>query len=209
MAFGNHAQVDVSIYSGVDSNPLTCRLWYELAGESPQLASLDTYTDEIMEFIQAEWAAVLTTACNVGPCRVRWQIGTDEHFSWSSGGGTAGTVSASEILPETSCVIVRKYTGDSARNRRGRLFLPLVPETFQTLGRLTSGAATAYSALITALSSQVTGDTLTGDDVTLLPVQPNHKDQTLHPVINWALVIDCHTRRDRQAPKKSLVQGVA
>jgi len=208
MAFGNHVQVDVSVYSGVDSNPMTCRLWYALAGDPPVIGSLDTYADEIMEFIQAEWAAVLTTGTTVGPARVRWQIGTEEHFSWSSGGGTAGTVSASEILPETAAVVLRKYTGDNAPNRRGRMFLPLVPETFQTLGRLTSGAATAYTALVGALSAEVTGDTLDGDGVVLSPVQPNHKDQTLHAITSWALVIDVHTRRDRQAPKKSLVQGV-
>jgi len=209
MAFtDDHVTVDVHMYGPLMANPFSCRLWYLITGAAPVVGTLDTYVNEIQEWIIPEFAAVLSTNCFVGGITTRWQLATDEHFIPASDPALAGTVSGTEILPEEDCVILRRYTGQSDRNRRGRIFIPLVPEAFQNSGRLTSSAITAYQALAAVLKVAPEGDSLDGDGVVLVPCQPDFKNEELPGITNWSLVIDVHNRRDRRTPKQSLTVGV-
>jgi len=209
MAFAvDHVSIDASIATVGNTNGYTCRLWYALTGTEPVVGTLDTYTNEIMEWMVTEWAATLSTNCVFNGLKARWQIGANEYYVWSSDAPVAGTVSGTENLPEHDAVILRKYTGQSDRENRGRLFLPMIPEAFQVQSRLTTGAATAYQALANVLKAPPEGTDIDGDGVVLEPRHANFKDNQLIPIINWALVLDVHTRRDRRNPRASAVLGV-
>lgn len=208
MPFGDHVQCDVRIMGPGSVNSFTCRLWYILGGSSPQPGTYDTYVNEMMEHFVTAWAGVIPTGHFVAGIHTRWQVDTEEHYITSSNASVEGTVSGGEVLPEECSVIFRRYTGQQERNRRGRIFLPFVPETFQNNGRINATGQTAYQALAADLKSQVAGDSIDGDGLILTPAHANFKQDTLHVISNWTIVVDVHTRRDRKLPKRSLSLGV-
>jgi len=207
MAFGNHIAMDLRFLGQGSDDNFTSRLWWRIAGSTPLVGNLQVYTNEIMEHMQVEMAAVLPEGHFFAGVNAKWQLGSDEHFVVSSSPAVEGAVSSTESLPEYDSIILRRYTGDSARNRHGRVFIPFVPETFQVSSRITTPALTAYQALCTAFQGPPSGDNIDGDGLILSACQPSFKTDTLFDVLNWAVVCDTHTRRDRRRPKRSPVHG--
>lgn len=69
--------------------------------------------------------------------------------------GTTGAMPLAS-LPQNAAVILSYYGGDGDKNRRGRAFIPGVPESFVLDGRIKYSVASGFVALENALTSSIT-----------------------------------------------------
>jgi hypothetical protein len=163
---------------------------------------------EALDTVQTALADVFKAGMNqqtwVDPCWGRYVGGSNEFEGQSSANSVQGTVVNSgsvinDAMPEENAVVIQRRTDLIGRSKRGRIFVPFIPELFAMDSELTTAALDAYKAV----GSQVARIfTLPSSGRTLTPVQPDFKNGLLHQVLRCRVLSEICSRRDRRDPKR-------
>lgn len=117
---------------------------------------------------------------------------------------SAGTVSG-DVMPEEVAVLIQRRTGLQGRQRRGRVFIPCVPDSFVTGSALTSAALLVYKAV----AEMMIGPVAAGSEETgWNPMQPSPTLSVLMPLTQTRVYSEVVSRRDRRFVKRGFVQAV-
>lgn len=174
-------------------------LWYlpsSLGATPPSLATVTTYANAFNTAYATAVAAALTTAHQLTSVTLKWVTGGAEVEGDNNNGPVAGTVSG-DTLPEVNTMVIQRRTGLVGRMKRGRIFFPYVPESFQDEGDLSGSGITAAAALAGMVKSDVVAS-----GVTYKPQHFDHKNNVLVPVVQAGYLNQVTTRRDRRSPKQ-------
>ncbi len=185
----------------------SCGHRYTLSG-SPviSLANVNLVATQLADGFATDFCNCLTSAETFVGTHVSWYSSTTMFEGFSSSAAVPGVVATNQSLPEEDCVVIRKRTGLAGRTHRGRIFVPLVPETLQDDGRLTPAGITAYLGLAYKFKTQWTFD---GDLLGMIGT-PKHaawQAGTLDTIHETGLVVDVLNRRDRRNPKTMIYQA--
>lgn len=193
-----HLTVDIIYGPSGGGVQFSNRLYFDCTAGTPSVTSISGIAIAMSEKYLPLWTACLTGGWEVFGIRARFiGSGIDVEHTVSPVDGE-GTVTSTEPLPETDAVVVRRKTGLQGRDKRGRIFITGVPETFQSEGRLSAAGDSAYAALAEGIDDTVT--TPTG--IEFEPRCVSFLTETLFPVTHSEIVLDLLSRKDRRHPKK-------
>lgn len=174
-------------------------LYYRLAnGPAPSAGEMIGIADDFQTHFGGGAQGILPVQCRMARVSAMWKSGAVQVEGVSGNNPVVGGVSGSDILPEEDAVLLRRRTGLAGRSKRGRVFLPYVPETFQASGTLTQAARTAYSTFGGLMMSTLS--TGTGQDFE--PCTVDFKNGALLPLVAVEYVSTTVSRRDRRHPKR-------
>lgn len=194
---GTYVKVTLHFRNVDTSSQAHCVLWYQMtAGTTPTLANVGTFANAFKTAFSTAIPPSMAENCEVQKITLKHVTGGSEVEGDNTNGTIAGTVTSSDTLPEEDVVVIQRRTGLVGRNKRGRVFWPYVPETFQADGELQGGAITVYTAIATMIKNPVTGSGNTYSPCTL-----DHKNGILVPVVQTGVVLQICSRRDRRSPK--------
>jgi len=181
---------------------------YTISGGSVTLSNVNTIAQQLYDGWGEVILAVMSTRDKFVAVKVKYFGGSAQMEGVSSGDPNAGSVAATDTLPEEDCVVIRKRTGLQGRTHRGRCFIPLVCEVHQNDGRLTDDAIALYVSLANKFK-----DTWTfSGPIAGLTGTPKHAAfaaGTLDTIQEVGLVVDVLNRRDRRDPKALIYQRAA
>lgn len=182
----------------------TVALWYAHPGGTPPApATIVSFADDFKTAFEGASLPALPSACALQAVYLIYKSGSTFVDGYSSTAAAAGTVSG-DYLPERSAVCIRRRTGLAGRNKRGRIFWPFVPESFQNKGLIAAAGITAYGDVASMVSNTVTA----GPDSNVhVPQHLDHKTSTLVPITNTGFLSEVVSRRDRAYPKHPLPIG--
>ena len=195
MAFGTY--IRAIVFYGRADYTASNMFYYKNTGATVIPANINSVADDVYQYFAPLYAAALTTTHSVFGVRLVFDDGTNQYEGLSNSPATPGTVSG-DTLPEEDAIVLRRQTHKKGRNKRGRVFIGLVPEALQDESLLTTPGAAVYAALATAVMASI----ITATGPVLDPQQPDFKTAVLEPVVAAAYVIDVLNRRDRRSPKK-------
>lgn len=179
---------------------------YSLSGEpSISMSRIPIVANQLATGWATEITGVLTSACKFVGTHCIYYGGAANYEAFSDMTPAVGTVATNQSLPEEDCVVIRKRTGLADRTHRGRVFVPLVPETLQAESRLTDDGITAYEALAYKFKTQWAFT----DDLVGMVGTPKHaawKAGTLDTIVETGVVVDVLNRRDRRDPRALIYQ---
>lgn len=194
-----HLVVDLN-FLGPAAAKATCRLYYKPTISEP---NNDTDMNALADIFFAAFdnllAAVLADTCFFLNVRVRFLDNTSDLEGFSTDNSEAGAADGT-FHGEEIAVVIQRRSNSPGRNKRGRIFLPFVPQTFVNESSLSGPAVTAYKAVATAMEAE-----RTYDGTTYVPCTPNFKDGFLEEVKQCRLVGEIMSRRDRRFPKRPAV----
>lgn len=203
--FDSHLLVHFLLQSAA-GKVFSCGHRFTLSGTpSITMANSPFVANQLASGFEAEFCAVLTTACKFVGTHVIYYGGSTNFEAYSDNTPAAGTVATNQSLPEEDCVVIRKRTGLADRTHRGRIFVPLVPETLQEESRLTDAGITAYNALAYKFKQVWSFD----ESLAGMVGTPKHaawKAGTLDTIVETGVVVDVLNRRDRRDPRALIYQ---
>lgn len=153
------------------------------------------------------FTAMMAYPVSAGPPTVVWRSGAteleatgDESTIVTNGGvGTSGT--PLDSMPEQNAIVLQKRTNLAGRNKRGRWFVPFVPESFFADSTITE----AGLLVCQAMGQELVGDQVpSGTGVTLRPVHKDNKLQVLNDILHVRVLSEVGSRRDRRDIKKPI-----
>ena len=203
MAFGNHMVVDL-VFKSNEQQYLTSRLYYKPDGGLPDIGEAVNIAQGIYDFFKAPIKACLPVATFFLEVRTRWH-GPDTEWEVSNQtGGDQGTILADEFHTEEAAVVIRRNTGKPGRSKRGRVFIPFVPETLCSQGSLLEAGMEKYMLVALAMQTRLESVSSYG----WVPQQPDWKNNVLEPVQYCAVVQQLCSRKDRRNPKVLIARTV-
>lgn len=180
----------------------SCGFYFSAPVYPGGVEDMTNVADSIFAAWDGPWAATLPTSASFHSVLARVVGGSQDWEAGSTDSPVAGSV-VSEPHPEEVAAVIQRRTGLAGRHKRGRIFLPFVPETFTADSTLTTGPALGVSRY-TDLAG-ILGDPIqvgNGGPI-ITSVQPDRKLGMLHPVAEWRVATEVMSRRDRRAPKRS------
>lgn len=182
----------------------SCGLWYlpqdSVSGIDPG-ADMISLANSAHDDIATHFAPVLNTHINILPTYVKLRKSTTSILdAYSDNSPTAGSAGSGSPHPELSAAVLQRRTGLIGPKNRGRIFIPFVPVSLATEGSL--GGAAAYRTLAHEL-----GQPKTMEGISWNPVHPNYKDNDLVTIVEWRVLGELATRRDRRYPKRPIVHA--
>lgn len=194
---GEHYVIDVIMGSGAQNS--SCRLYAgQTAGSTMTQAALQTFANTLFTTLTVSLEPVLAGQAEFRQIYMKLAGGSDELEAYSTNSPIAGGA-AGDMFPEEVAVVIQRRTGKPGRNKRGRIFLPFVPEEFAVDSTLTATAVGLYKTLATALKTP-----FVSGGITLSPLTPDFKNSILEPVIQTRVLSEVMSRRQRRFPKKPL-----
>ena len=181
---------------------------YTLTGGSVNATTIPEIAEQLAAGFKADFIAVLPTTCKFVGAHVIYYGGATQLEAYSTTAAGGAGAAEGESLPEEDCVCIRKRTGLAGRTHRGRIFMPLVPESLQNESRLTDDAILLYNALaykfktVWAFDAPLTG--LVGT-----PKHAAFHAGTLDTITETGAVVDVLNRRDRRDPRQLIYQPTA
>jgi hypothetical protein len=139
---------------------------------------------------------------NAYPVQGRYLSATEDLEGVSSNpvfeeGGVGTDSSTFDILPEENAIVIQKRTNLPGRSKRGRVFLPFVPESLVNDSKIN-----VLGMPIFKLLGQAMVQTLGITGVDCQPVHLDKKNGTFHQIVHTRVVNEVCSRRDRRAPKR-------
>jgi hypothetical protein len=187
----------------------TCTLYYlHGSGGQPEAADMNQVADFIQTTHAQKFAEIMAYPVRVLPCNVYWRDGLNSFDGISTDGPVDGGVGTQALpldaLPEQDALIIQRRTNLAGRSKRGRIFVPFVPESFFADSTITATALPIVKTLATSLVKVLT-NTPFGYDLT--PCQPSWKTGTMHQVTGCRIVSEVGSRKDRRNPKRPVAHA--
>lgn len=206
MAFPPYLQVTLNWSSS--SVSYESKLYYRAAGGGEAYwdqTNIKTIADAIYAKIDGPLRAVIPAYVFLNPITVRSQGGAIDVEDQSSEDSAPGLYVTSipeldetDVMPEGNQVVIQRRTGLRGRSKRGRVFLPFVPEELADNSTLNAVGLDRYKAVAGVFSSNITVPEY-GD---LEAVTLDYKNQLCLHVTQCRVVSEVLYRRDRRAPKR-------
>lgn len=198
MPLPDHLHADLHWrWAAVGGPPITARtrLYYIVSAGSLTAANANDMANSINAFFAGACKAVTTVDWKMDRVRIRYTNAGTEIEGESTDVNGVGDQEG-ETLPEHDTVCIRRKTNTTGRARRGRVFIPFVPEELATnVGELTPAGVTVYGNLASKILQTIVS---AGTGVTLIPQQPSFKLGLFLPVKRCEVVLQVVTRKDRQ-----------
>jgi hypothetical protein len=206
MPLPDHLKATLVFRHAASQMECTVGLYYTISAGSLTDSNAVQLADALMAHVDGPLAACLPESVRFSNVRIRYTNSGTEIEGESSDLGTLGT-EGGDSLPEHDAVVIRRKTGTTGRARRGRIFMPFVPESLaEETGILTTAGVTAYSAFATLLDQNFVS---AGTGITLVNVQPSPSLGILTPVKYSEVVWNICTRRDRQVERRRVATRAA
>lgn len=207
MALPAHFVSDLIYGPQVGGRFYTNRLYWEVEAGSVTQTNINQLCDGIRAVFAPLYAEVLSIDWNFrGVNGYMKDSGGTTLDGSSSESVTPGLVDPGDTLPTEDNIVLRRRTGQSGRNKRGRIFITGIPELFTADAEaLSNGAIALYKAIGNKMDQNLVVGAI---GITLAPRQPDFKGGTLQPVTQTQLVVTTRSRRDRRMVKRAIVQGI-
>jgi hypothetical protein len=197
------AHLSVTLRWGLAFDEHDCVLYYtKESGDALDATNIDQLADEFWAAFSTKCREVINPDCRFLGTRVRWLSGTEDLEGLSTEAPVLGTAVSDDVEPEEVAVVIQRRTGKPGRNKRGRIFVPLVPSDFLDGSAIIVANRDPYMALATEMAQT---QVFSGVPGTWVPVQPDWKNSLLEPVQQVRLDTEVKSRRDRRDPKRSIV----
>lgn len=200
MPFGNHLEVTLT-YQDDHSARYTNKLYYAATVGTISLANINTMCGELEAALLTTLRPCFSNVVHIQPLFAVWKAGAVQFEGQAMAGDHSGTQDEAENLPEDDAVIIKRTTGKGGRSKRGRIFMPFVPEIFQSSSALTDEAITIYRSWAKAIKIE---QVLPTSGITLVAKQPDFKNDVLEDLLETWVVRDIRSRKDRRYPKYEL-----
>lgn len=174
-------------------------LFYVLgSGTAPDFDTIQTVANDFKTAFAGAMPGVLTTGHDFFGVEVVYTGGGAQIDAVSNTAASTGTVSG-DTMPEEVAVLIQRRTGLQGRSKRGRVFVPCVPDSFVTGSTLTSTAMTAYLGVAEMIKNDV--ETNAGALV-WESRQPSYATNTLLAITQSRVGLEVVSRRDRRFIKR-------
>jgi hypothetical protein len=197
------AHLTVALRWALGDDEHNCILYYtKQSGDDLAPNVMNQLADEFWAAFATKCREVINPDCRFLGTRVRWLSGTEDLEGHSTEDVALGTGVSDDVEPEEVAVVIQRRTGKPGRNKRGRIFVPLVPSDYLEGSAIVAASRTYYNALaLEVAQTQV----FSGVPSTWVPVQPDWKNNLLEPVVQVRLDSEVKSRRDRRMPKRSII----
>jgi len=204
MAFVDHLEATLTWTSS--SATYQSKLFYFYNDATPDLENITQYADFILAKVKASLRAVIPVYVTLQPLTVRTRGGGLDIEDTSTEAGVTGLFldgdlvedEETDVLPEGDQIVIQRRTGQAGRSKRGRVFLPFVPEGLVDNSTLNSQGLPLYKTIATKFSQPIDCGALG----ILTPMTKDYKNSELLPISHCRVVSEVCTRRDRRAPKR-------
>lgn len=205
MPLPSHVRVRVVIQETATGKDHGFVLFYrQNNGDALDAANVQTAANDFKTAYATAIPAVITSSHTLHRVELVQTSGVNQIDAVSNSAAVAGSVSG-DVMPEEVAVLIQRRTGLVGRNKRGRVFIPCVPDSFVTGSGLTSGALTAYTAVATMIKSGVNTNSAVNS---FEAVQPDYKTNQLETITQCRAYSEVVSRRDRRFIKRgSVVAG--
>jgi len=195
----NYLRVTLNFLDAPTGAKCTSALYYKkTAGADPVFANIVSIADAFRTAYLTAVPPSLSDSCQVTHLQLDWKGAGTEVQGNSSAGPIVGAVSGESTLPEEVVAEIQRRTGLQGRNKRGRVFWPFVPESFnEEGGEISTGGLAAYGGVAEMIASNVTA---IGTE--WIPQTPDYKTGSLTAVIQTRVCTSLLSRRDRRFVKK-------
>ena len=206
MAFGPYITATLNWSSASGSHNTI--LYYKPTDLVITQQNIVAVADFILAKLGTACRAVIPPYIKFNPIVVRTHgDGTDleDTSSEASGAGTYTILQSelglgeNDVLPEGNQVVIQRRTGLAGRSKRGRVFIPYVPETFCDNSTLNAVGLPKYKTLAQKIAQSIEA----GDNgETLDACTPDFKNQVMVHVTHARVVSEVLYRKDRREPKR-------
>ncbi len=197
-----HLQITMNFARG-DARA-SCILYYLPTGGDPIVASnIAANCDAVQSTLATRFAECMAYPVTVLPCTGKYTSGANQFEATSTDGPVEGGVGSSSVpldcMPEENAIVIQRRTNLAGRSKRGRIFVPFVPETFANDSTINAIALPILKSLATDLVRKIEVSTF---EIELMPVQPDWKNSLLHQVQSCRVVSEICSRMDRRLPRR-------
>lgn len=196
-----HLRVRVMVRETATAKIHGFNLYYVNGGTHPLSEEIQVIANNFKTAFNAAMPGILTTAHEFLGVEVVYTGGGVQLDAMSAVAATAGTVSG-DVMPEETAALIQRRTGLQGRAKRGRVFLPCVPDSFVTGSALTGAALTAYTAVAEMMKNTVVTEVADPD---WEPRQPSPSTNALLPITQTRVYSEVVSRRDRRFIKRGVV----
>lgn len=200
MAFGAYMEAKLVMLEVATQNEASFTLFYKLqTGPEPVAGDIEQFANDFMTAYTSAMTDASTTAHHFNRVELIWRDGSSVYVDGISTVASVQCSASGDVLPEQNCVVVQRRTGQPGRNKRGRVFIPFVPESYANGSSLSVTGHGAYQAIAGMIASNVTAGP---DDSVFIPVTKNYKTATLENVVQGRFLTEIGTRDDRKFIKR-------
>jgi hypothetical protein len=200
------SHLEVTMNFAFKENANSCILYYLDLGNGSGVTDqeMENSADAIQAMVGPAFAACMSPATKVNPCTVRWKSGVDYYEAQSTDNPITGSylptqMTLEDLLPEECAVVIQRRTNLGGRSKRGRIFVPFVPETLATDSALTEIGLAKYKNVGTKIMQTVE---MAGPGIMWTPCTPDWKNGNLHQILHTRVVSEICSRKDRRAPRR-------
>jgi len=207
MAFpvARHMRVEMRLYGPEGATAGMLFYYTDTDGLLPDIGSMPASAEFFYDTLGPPIAACMVPGTGVLQAICTFNSGSLQLDAVSTGTALPGTQTAGDILPEEDAIVLQKRTGLQGRNKRGRWFLPYVPEDFQENGELNATAFTALGPLAEVLRADQVDPI---GPTTWNPVLADSKTGVWEDIRDVRIVRQVCNKRGRRDPKRLTVTAM-
>jgi hypothetical protein len=182
-------------FASNNNNNMSCTLYWHADGPTGmgQPGALDDIAQDAFDGFQNVWEELADDDVDMLGCQAIWYPGDNlEIIGYSDGVSNSGDQLLEDALPDSSALIVRKFTRKIGRQHRGRIFIPGIGEGVQDNGYLVASVGNPSTITDAQALAAWVGSPLNSGDNQFLPRHWNRKDGGVNgvlEVIETALVV--------------------
>lgn len=196
MAFGAYMEAKIVMLEVATQNEAAFTLFYKLqTGPEPVAGDIEQFANDFMTAYTSAMTDASTASHHFNRVELIWRDGSSVYVDGISTSASVQCSATGDVLPEQNCVVIQRRTGQPGRNKRGRVFVPFVPELYSNGSTLNTTGVGAYQAIAGMVASNVTAGP---DDSVFIPVTKNYKTATLENVVQGRFLTEIGTRDDRK-----------
>jgi hypothetical protein len=188
-ATGNYAYA--TIFFEGQAKIMSCKLWFTASGPVAGGFNASAFAVVVDTALSTDLPGVMSNEGSVIGIKISVRNGLME-YSGRSNLAHPGTV-VSPPLPDDVSAVVRRQSDQPGQSGRGRIFIPLVPESFVDENRFNGTATSPFAALEATLMTAIT---FVG--ITWSPAHFEFKLGQLHAVVSFKHDINLGTQRHRR-----------
>ncbi len=203
--FGEHLEATITWTSS--SVSYQSKLYYVEAGAGAlTLDNIVQAADFVLAKIKVALREAIPPYVTLQPLVVRFRTSSVDIEDTSSEAGAVGLWSGAmtgpgledDVLPEGDQIVIQRRSSLAGRSKRGRIFLPFVPEELVDNSTINAAGLVIYKKIATKFAQTIEMEDLG----TWSPVTKDYKNGVLVPVTHCRVVSEVCTRRDRRMPKR-------
>jgi hypothetical protein len=185
------------------TNEFNSVLYYtQESGDPIDASNIEQLADAFSAVWTARAEVLVNPDCRYLGVKVRYLTPTIDLEAYSTEDPQIGTAVSDDVEPEEVAVVIQRRTSKPGRNKRGRVFIPLVPSDYLEGSAIVASASVFYNQFAAEMKDTQVFSTPPG---TWVACTPDWKNSLLEPVTQCRVDSEVKSRRDRREPKRSLI----